>query len=76
MASSSTASSGIATLEAFDRQFAATRDEIEAVRGLHAAIFFLGVREHAFGLDVPSAADLVAVKVRAFLHGVPAVLAV
>lgn len=53
---------------------AATRDEVEAVWGLHAAIFFLGVRQHVFGLDVPPTDELVALKVRTFLYGVAAVL--
>lgn len=47
-----------------------TPDEIEAVWGLHAAIFFVGIREHVFGLDVPGSADTVALRVRLFLDGV------
>ena len=53
---------------------APTEDEIESVWGLHAAIFFLGIREHVFGMRVPPADEMVALKVRTFLDGVPAIL--
>lgn len=52
-----------------------SQSEVEAVWGLHAAIFFVGVREHVFGLDVPPADGLVELKVRTFLQGVSAALA-
>lgn len=50
----------------------ATPPEIEAVWGLHAAIFFLGIREHVFGLQVPDADEMIALKIRLFLEGVGA----
>ncbi len=49
-----------------------TPAEIEAVWGLHAAIFFLGIREHVFGLSISENDDSIALKVRLFLHGVKA----
>ncbi|MGH6781292.1 MAG: TetR/AcrR family transcriptional regulator [Sphingomonadaceae bacterium] len=54
---------------------AVSQSEVEAVWGLHSAIFFVGVREHVFGLDVPPADGLVELKVRTFLQGVAAALA-
>ena len=51
-----------------------TQAEIEAVWGLHASIFFLGIREHVFGLPVPPLDESIALKVRTFLAGVPAIL--
>lgn len=54
---------------------AASQSEVEAVWGLHAAIFFVGIREHVFGLDVPPTDGLVELKVTTFLQGVPAALA-
>lgn len=45
-------------------------DEIEAVWGLHAAIFFVGIREHVFGLAVPESGESVALRVRLFLEGI------
>jgi AcrR family transcriptional regulator len=46
--------------------------EIEALWGLHASIFFLGVREHIFGLTVPHNDDIIALKIRLFLGGAQA----
>lgn len=51
-----------------------TNGEIEAIWGLHAAIFFIGIREHVFGLPVPPADEIVDLKVETFLGGVAAVL--
>ena len=51
-----------------------TLAEIEAVWGLHASIFFLGIRAHVFGLPVQPVDELVALKVRTFLAGAPAIL--
>ncbi|MBA4011054.1 MAG: TetR family transcriptional regulator [Phenylobacterium sp.] len=53
----------------------ASQNEVEAVWGLHAAIFFVGIREHVFGLGVPPADGMVELKVRTFLQGVAAALA-
>jgi AcrR family transcriptional regulator len=48
-------------------------EEAELIWGLHAAIFYLGVRKFIYGMSVPDDlnADL-ALRVRAFLRGVPA----
>lgn len=51
-----------------------TNGEIEAIWGLHAAIFFIGIREHVFGLPIPPADEVVDLKVETFLGGVAAVL--
>jgi len=51
-----------------------TNGEIEAIWGLHAAIFFIAIREHVFGLPVPPADEVVDLKVETFLGGVAAVL--
>lgn len=49
--------------------------EIELVWGLHAAIFYLGVRQWVYGMPVPVDLEAdVARLVKAFLHGAPAVL--
>ncbi len=44
--------------------------EIEALWGLHAAIFLVGIREHVFGLPTPDRDESVTMKVRLFLEGV------
>lgn len=50
-------------------------DEIEFVWGLHAAIFYVGVRKWIYGLQVPKDLDrLIAQKVEAFIDSAPAVL--
>lgn len=50
--------------------------DLELVWGLHAAIFYLGMRRFVFGLPVPDDLDAaVADKVTAFLDGAPAVMA-
>jgi AcrR family transcriptional regulator len=48
-------------------------EEAELIWGLHAAIFYLGVRQFIYGMPVPDDlnADL-ALRVRAFLRGMPA----
>lgn len=51
-----------------------TEAEIEAVWGLHAAIFFLGIREHIFGLPVPPPDEAISAKIRSFLNGVAEVI--
>ena len=50
--------------------------EIELVWGLHAGIFYLGVRKWIYGMKIPKDVDaLVRRKVDAFLHGARAVMA-
>lgn len=50
--------------------------EIELVWGLHAGIFYLGVRRWIYGLPVPDDIDaVIAAKVTAFLDGAPAAMA-
>jgi AcrR family transcriptional regulator len=50
--------------------------EIEIVWGLHAAIFYLGVRRWIYNLAIPGDLDAVVTdKVTAFLEGAPAVMA-
>ena len=51
-------------------QQAITKDEIEAVWDFHAGIFFLGIRQHVFGLEVPIVEEAVALRVRLFLSGI------
>jgi AcrR family transcriptional regulator len=49
-------------------------DEIEFIWGLHAAIFYVGVRKWIYGLSVPKDLDrLIDQKVDAFLDSAPAV---
>ncbi len=46
--------------------------EVELVWGLHAAIFYLGVRRFIYGMPFPADLDAdVALRVKAFLKGVP-----
>lgn len=46
--------------------------EVELVWGLHAAIFYLGVRRFIYGMPLPEDLDAdIALRVRAFLHGAP-----
>ncbi|AOY96993.1 TetR family transcriptional regulator [Cupriavidus sp. USMAA2-4] len=57
------------------RHAADTEAEIEMIWGLHAGIFYLGVRKWIYGLKVPG--DMAAVirqKVDVFLHGAPAAM--
>jgi AcrR family transcriptional regulator len=50
-------------------------DEIEFIWGLHASIFYVGVRKWIYGLQVPKDLDrLVEQQVHAFLDSAPAVL--
>jgi AcrR family transcriptional regulator len=50
-------------------------DEIEFIWGLHAAIFYVGVRKWIYGLRVPKDLDrLIDQKVEAFIDSAPAVL--
>jgi AcrR family transcriptional regulator len=50
-------------------------DEIEFIWGLHAAIFYIGVRKWGYGLPVPDDLErLVAQKVELFLAGAPKAL--
>jgi AcrR family transcriptional regulator len=50
-------------------------DEIEFVWGLHAAIFYVGVRKWIYGLQVPKDLDrVIDQKVHAFIDSAPAVL--
>ncbi len=49
--------------------------EFELVWGLHASIFYIGVRKWIYGLPIPADIDAdVAARVTAFLHGAPAVM--
>lgn len=48
-------------------------EEVELIWGLHAAIFYLGVRKFIYGMPAPTDLDAdLALRVRAFLRGVPA----
>jgi AcrR family transcriptional regulator len=50
--------------------------DLELVWGLHATIFYLGMRRFVFGMPVPEDLDgAIADKVAAFLEGAPAVMA-
>lgn len=50
-------------------------DEIEFIWGMHAAIFYVGVRKWIYGMPVPKDLDrLIAQKVEAFLDSAPSVL--
>jgi AcrR family transcriptional regulator len=50
-------------------------DEIEFIWGLHAAIFYVGVRKWIYGLQVPRDLDrLIEQKVHAFLDSAPSVM--
>jgi len=49
--------------------------EYELVWGLHAAIFYIGIRKWIYGLPIPEDVDgLVAAEVKAFLRGAPATI--
>jgi hypothetical protein len=49
--------------------------EIEMIWGLHASIFYLGVRQFIYGMPLASSVDaIIAAKVKTFLHGVPGIL--
>jgi AcrR family transcriptional regulator len=49
--------------------------EIEMIWGLHASIFYLGVRQFIYGMPLASPVDkIIAAKVKTFLHGVPQTL--
>jgi AcrR family transcriptional regulator len=49
--------------------------EVEMIWGLHAAIFYLGVRKWVYGLKVPTDLDaVIRNKVDMFLYGAPAVM--
>lgn len=52
-----------------------TSMEIEAVWGLHAAIFYLGVRKFIYNMPVENIGSIVDLELRLFMEGVPAVLA-
>jgi AcrR family transcriptional regulator len=53
----------------------AREDEIELVWGLHAAIFYLGVRRWIYGMPMPADLDAdIALRIDAFLRGAPAAL--
>lgn len=50
-------------------------EELELVWGLHAAIFYLGVRRWIYGMAMPADLDAdIALRIRAFLEGAPAAL--
>lgn len=50
----------------------ATDGEVELVWGLHASIFYLGVRQFIFGMPMPTNLDAdLTMKVKAFLQGAP-----
>lgn len=48
--------------------------ELEAVWGLHAAIFYLGVRKFIYNMPVENISSIVDLELRIFLDGVPAIL--
>lgn len=51
-------------------------NEIELVWGLHASIFYLGIRRWVYRLPTPADQEAdIALRVAAFLHGAPAALA-
>lgn len=51
-------------------------EEVELVWGLHASIFYLGVRQFIYGMPIPKDIDAdIAFRVRAFLDGAPAAVA-
>ncbi|MGV2139980.1 TetR/AcrR family transcriptional regulator [Agrobacterium sp. 16-2014-1-2a] len=56
-------------------EVAITSIEIEAVWGLHAAIFYLGVRKFIYNMPVDNISSIVDAELRIFLNGVPAILA-
>lgn len=57
------------------RNAAETEAEIEMIWGLHAAIFYIGVRKWIYGLKVPADQDeAIRQKVDMFLHGAPATM--
>src|SRR4051794_21760694 len=48
-------------------------EEMELVWGLHAAVFYLGIRKWIYGMPVPPMAERdIELRVTGFLHGVPA----
>jgi len=52
-----------------------TEIEYELVWGLHASIFYMGIRKWIYGLPIPDAIDpIIDAKVTAFLDGMPRVL--
>ncbi|MBW6424285.1 TetR/AcrR family transcriptional regulator [Rhizobium sp. XQZ8] len=51
-----------------------TAMEIEAVWGLHAAIFYLGVRKFIYSMPVENIGSIVDLELRLFLEGAPAIL--
>lgn len=51
-----------------------TDQDAELVWGLHASIFYLGVRKHIYGMPIPEDLNAdIAVRIDAFLRGAPAV---
>jgi hypothetical protein len=55
--------------------FPFTETEYELVWGLHASIFYIGIRKWIYGLPIPDDIDaMVDAKVAAFLEGVPRVM--
>ncbi|TCQ08930.1 TetR family transcriptional regulator [Rhizobium sp. PP-F2F-G36] len=48
--------------------------ELEAVWGLHAAIFYLGVRKFIYNMPVENISSIVDLELQIFLDGVPAIL--
>ena len=58
------------------KRIEASDTEAELVWGLHASIFYIGVRKFIYGMPGPQDIDAdVAIRVKAFLHGVPKVMA-
>lgn len=56
-------------------EFPLTEIEYELVWGLHASIFYIGVRKWIYGLPIPDDVEpIVDAKVTAFLEGVPTVM--
>ena len=47
-------------------------EEVELVWGLHATVFYLGVRKRGYSMPVPPATEQdIELRVAAFLHGAP-----
>ena len=59
--------------EGINTEIEPTNQDAELVWGLHAAIFYLGVRKHIYGMPIPEDLDAdIALRVEAFLRGAPA----
>ena len=58
-----------------DEKVPVRAEELELIWGLHAAIFYLGVRQYIYNMPAPDDVEAdIALKVQAFLDGAPASL--